>query len=165
MKLRKLRAKDALLMLEWMHDEIVVHYLREDFAEKTINDCIRFIDEAQDEADSIHLAIVNDQDEYMGTVSLKHIRQNTAEFGIALRTCAMGGICASFGMKEILVFGYKSRGIDDVYWCVVPENQRAIHFYEKHYYQRCDIPDQAFGYTEEEKKKYIWYRVWVPGQL
>ena len=44
MKLRKLQAKDALLMLEWMHDDTVVHYLREDFAAKTKDDCIRFIE-------------------------------------------------------------------------------------------------------------------------
>ena len=35
MKLRKLKIKDALLMLEWMHDESVTMYLKTDFRNKT----------------------------------------------------------------------------------------------------------------------------------
>ena len=49
-------------------------------------------------------------------------------------------------------YGYKERGITTVYWCVDPRNQRAILFYEKQGYQRSDAPEQAFGYSEEEKK-------------
>ena len=36
MRLRKLQLKDAPLMLEWMHDESVVHDLHTDFASKSI---------------------------------------------------------------------------------------------------------------------------------
>ena len=159
MKIRKLQVQDAPLMLEWMHDDVVVRYLRGNFAEKTKDDCTRFINESRNETESIHLAIVDDSDVYMGTVSLKHIQQNTAEFGIALRACAMGKGYASYGMKMIMEYGYKTRGIDTVYWCVAPENKRAVRFYEKHDYQRCEITEQSSGYTDEEKKKYIWYCV------
>ena len=72
MRLRHLLPKDAHLMLEWMHDEGTARFFRESFAVKTINDCMTFIDAAQDEKHSIHLAIVDDWDEYMGTVSLKN---------------------------------------------------------------------------------------------
>ena len=144
-------------MLQWMHDDKLVQYLRGDFPTKTLNDCIKFIDEAQVETESIHLAIANDQDGYMGTVSLKNIQNNTAEFGIAVRANAIGKGYATFAMKETLEYGYKERGITTVYWCVDPRNQRAILFYEKQGYQRSDAPEQAFGYSEEEKQKYIWY--------
>lgn len=159
MKLRKLKAKDAPFMLEWMHDFSVVHYLRKDFASMTEDDCIRFIANSQDETESLHLTIVDDHDEYMGTVSLKHIQQNTAEFGIVLRSIAMGRGYGSFGMREIIKYGYKTQGINTVYWCVDPENQRAVYFYETHNYQRCNAPDHIFGYTNEEKRKYIWYHL------
>ena len=144
-------------MLQWMHDDNVVKYLREDFPNKTIDDCLRFIDKAQDETENIHLAIVNDQDEYMGTVSLKNIQNNKAEFGIAVRACAIGKGYATFAMKEILEYGYRSRGITTIYWCTNPRNQRAIRFYEKQGYQRSDAPEQAFGYSEGEKQKLFWY--------
>ena len=164
MKLRKLRIEDAPFMLEWMRDETIVQYLRENFAEKTQEDCIRFINRSRDETESIHLAIGDDSDVYMGTVSLKHIQQNTAEFGIALRACAMGRGHALYGMKMIMEYGYRIRGIDSVYWCVDPENKRAVRFYEKHEYQRCEAPDQASEYTDEEKRRYIWYHVQRDGR-
>ena len=143
-------------MLEWMRT--VPHFFRDDFSRKTIDDCIRFISESQVETESIHLAIVDDHDEYMGTVSLKHIRKNIAEFAIVLRSCAMGMDYASFGMKEIMDYGYRNRNIDTVYWCVDPKNRRAVRFYQKQGYQPCDAPDQTLGYTEEEKRKYLWYQ-------
>ena len=157
MTLRKLQMKDAPLMLEWMHDDMVVRFLRGDFVNKTEADCLGFISSAQDEEESIHLAIVNDQDEYMGTVSLKHIQGDTAELGIALRACAMGKDYAFYGLKEILEYGSKNRGINSAYWCVDPENHRALRFYEKHGFRRCNPPALAFYYTDEEKNRFIWY--------
>lgn len=38
MKLRPLEEKDATLMLEWMHDDSVVHNMGTDFSKKTIED-------------------------------------------------------------------------------------------------------------------------------
>ena len=74
MKLRKLELKDAELMLEWMHDKNVVEMLAQNFENKTIEDCKQFIRNAnEDESIFMHRAICNDQDEYLGTVSLKHI--------------------------------------------------------------------------------------------
>ena len=44
MKLRNLEEKDASLMLEWMHDEnVLVGLQREKFINKTLDDCINFI--------------------------------------------------------------------------------------------------------------------------
>ncbi len=159
MELRKLQIKDAPLMLEWMKDDTVVHYFKKIFEEKTLEDCIRFITEAQDEFENINMAIVDDHDEYMGTISLKNIRDNTAEVGIVLRSCAMGCGYASFGMDEIMKYGYHTRGIDTFFLCVDPINRRAVRFYEKQGYHKCHVPDHVFGYTDDEKNRYIWYQV------
>lgn len=159
MKLRKLLSKDAPLMIEWMHDDSVVHYLRGNFTYKNEEDCIRFIEEAEDTSINIHMAIVNEIDEYMGTVSLKNIQCKAAEFAIVLRKCAMGKGYASYAMKEIMEYGHKICGIDNIYWCVNPDNGRAVQFYEKNNYRRCDPPDQAVDYTEEEKYRLLWYNV------
>ena len=85
MKLRKLKKQDAPMMLEWMHDPQVVENMKTDFLSKTIQDCERFIEQAQNTSESLHLAIADDRDEYMGTVSLKHIRDKTAELGRLFR--------------------------------------------------------------------------------
>ena len=74
MRLRNLELKDAPLMLEWMHDESVVGKLKGNFIEKTLADAESFIVASANKDKNIHLAIVSDEDEYMGTVSLKNVK-------------------------------------------------------------------------------------------
>ncbi len=155
MKLRNLEQKDAPLMLEWMHDDEVVRHLGTNFKEKTIDDCGRFIDGAQDKTENLHLAIVDENDDYMGTVSLKHIGQECAEFAITVRGNAMGKGYARYAMEEILNYGLRELKLNAIYWCVSPENKRAVRFYDKNGYTRTvEIPLRiAKMYTQE----LIWY--------
>ena len=128
MKLRALVQKDAPLMLEWMHDPGVVENLQANFAAKTLADCEAFIRSCSDTSENLHMAIVDESDEYMGTVSLKHIRQDRkdAEFAITIRACAMGKGVSAFGMREIIQIGLEEMGLNTVYWCVSPDNKRAV---------------------------------------
>ena len=160
MKLRKLKTEDAPFMLEWMHDASVVHDLRTNFAVKTLEDCISFIKMAQDTNENLHLAIVDENDTYMGTVSLKHITKTSAEFGITVRKCAMGKGFSKFAMQNIIETGFKQLGLQKIYWCVAPENHRAVKFYDKNMFDRCLAPAEAQNfYTSEEITHYIWYAV------
>ena len=159
MKLRMLNSKDAPFMLEWMHDDFVVHDMKTNFATKTLEDCISFIRSAQDTKENLHLAIVDDLDTYMGTVSLKHISVKSAEFGITVRKAAMGKGYAKFGMVKIIEKGFFELGLNSVYWCVSPEN-RAVRFYDKNKFGRCTAPVEAkVNYTDEEIKYFVWYEV------
>ena len=157
MRIRELEIKDAPYMLEWMHDETVVKDLKTEFLSKTLSDCENFIRESRDTMESIHWAIVDENDEYMGTVSLKNIDGDTAEFGIAIRKKAMGKGYAHYAMSEMIQYGYDFLRLSLIYWCVNPCNMRAVRFYEKHGYKRIMAPDAAKAYTEDEKKEYIWY--------
>ena len=163
MKLRRLRKQDAPLMLEWMHDPQVVENMKTDFRSKTIQDCERFIEQAQDTSESLHLAIADDSDEYMGTVSLKHFRDRTAELGITVRRCAMGKGFSAFGMKEIFRTGFEKLALNRIYWCVDPLNGRAVRFYEKNGCRRGPCPAQAEDYSQEEKDRFIWFSVSASG--
>ena len=161
MMLRKLAQKDAPLMLEWMHDESVVSHLGTNFMEKTIDDCTRFIAWAQDAESDLHLAVTDDRDEYMGTVSLKHIHGGTAEFAITVRACAMGKGYARDGMAEILEKGLRELGLSAIYWCVSRENARAVRFYDKNGYPRTEsVPKHILeAYTPEQLAGFYWYVV------
>lgn len=160
MKLRKLQVEDAPFMLEWMHDDSVVHDLRTNFAAKTLEDCISFIKMAQDTNENLHLAIVDENDTYMGTVSLKHITQTSAEFGITVRKCAMGKGFSKYAMQNIIETGFKQLGLQKIYWCVAPENQRAVRFYDKNMFHRCLAPAEAQNiYSAGEINHYLWYEV------
>lgn len=136
MRLRKLEAKDAPRMLEWMHDENVVHFMKTDFMHKTMEDCERFIAFAQEDSSNIHRAVIDDEDNYMGTVSLKDIENGSAEFAITMHRSAMGKGLAAAGMKKIISYGFRHVGLNVIYWCVSPENHRAVRFYDKNGCQR-----------------------------
>ena len=119
MKLRKLDVKDAPFMLEWMHSADVVKNLQADFASKTIIDCENFISSAQNSSKDLHLAIVDDNDEYMGTVSLKHITNKNAEFAITIRNKAMGKGFSKYGMNKIIEYGLKKYNLEEVYLSLI----------------------------------------------
>ena len=163
MRLRNLKKEDAPLMLEWMHDADVVKWLQANFASKTLADCEAFIENSQNSSSDVNLAIADDADEYMGTVSLKHIdkENRTAEFAITIRSIAMGKGISKYGMQEILKLGLEKYGLDAIYWCVSIENERAVRFYEKGDGQRTNqVPkDILERYDEKLLEKLIWYVV------
>lgn len=134
MLIRKLELKDAELMLEWMHSEDVVAMLAQNFEDKTIEDCRKFIMNANKDEDSdIHRAICNAQGEYLGTVSLKHIdrRNKNAEYAISMRSMAIGTGASTYGTIEILKYAFDIIKLEKVYLNVTTENVRAKKFYQK----------------------------------
>lgn len=163
MKLRQLEQRDAPLMLEWMHDEDVVAHLSAAFGSKTEEDCRAFIAASREDSENWNLAIADDSDTYMGTVSLKHIdRQRAdAEFAISIRRYAMGRGLSKFAMAEIIRKGFAELGLNRIYWCVSPENQRAVRFYDKCGYPRTSpegLPAERW-YTPEQIRSFLWYCV------
>ena len=171
-KLRKLKQSDAPLMLEWMHDEDVVHFMKTDFQHKTLSDCEKFIESAQVDSNNVHLAATDDNDTYMGTVSLKNIDNESAEFAITMRKAAMGKGYAAEAMNQIIDKGLNELELGYIYWYVRPENKRAVRFYDKNGYQRIALDDlcremelsktyleSRGGYIPKEAENYIWYLV------
>ena len=160
MKLRKLEIKDAPLMLEWMHDRDVTEKLRNDFSSRSLKDCESFIDSASVFGKDVHLAVTDDNDEYMGTVSLKDIDEGdkTAEFAIVVRKCAMGTGVASEAMKEMIRFGFDELGLSRIIWCVDKDNLRAVRFYDKNGYKLCtDVPARYYDDYADFEGSLLWY--------
>lgn len=69
MRLRKLILEDAVGMLEWINDPEVNRYFRFDVSNYDIDQAINFIKKSWKLQESIHLAVVDDLDEYLGTIS------------------------------------------------------------------------------------------------
>lgn len=163
MKLRNLEPKDAPRMLQWMHDPDAVAYLQGHFLEKTLQDCLDFIARSRDDDQQLHLAIANEDNIYLGTVSLKHIdrQQGDAEFAIAIHPDAMGTGCAQAAMEQILQTGLTDLGLHRIFWCVSPENRRAVRFYEKGGYPRTDaqtVKAERY-YAPQLTTQLLWYCV------
>lgn len=134
--IRKLEMKDLPYMYEWMHDEAVTENLQADFASFTkenVSDFIKQAMEQNESSDNIHYAITDENDEYMGTISLKNInrKDKNAEYAIVTRTKAHGKGYAREATKDILSLGFNTYGLEKIYLYVVTENIAANKFYKK----------------------------------
>lgn len=160
MYLRELKLEDAPLMHEWMLNPEVVQYLRTDFKNKTLSDCYAFIENSHTN-DTHHYAIASDIGEYMGTVSLKHIDDQTksAEIALVVREIAMRRGYSWFALQEIIQIAFEKYQLETVYWCVSKKDNRAIRFYDKHnFHVAVDIPEIVQNrYLENSDLQ--WYSV------
>lgn len=162
--LRNLQIKDAEHMYEWMCDETVLKGLQAHaYKNKTVEDCIKFIIESNDElvrTFNCHMAIVDENDVYQGTVSLKRIDHDykDAEFALVLRRKAQKHGYAQAAMREILEIAFTKYDLEEVYWNVLKNNDLAIRLYKKGGYKllekvserrMADIPRRADGEAEE----------------
>ncbi len=131
--LRKLMEKDAEGMLDWMHDSDINRYFRFDAANMTKDKALAYIVNANASESDVHYAIINDNDEYLGTISLKNIdyENSKAEYAISTRKKAHGTGCAMEATKEILRIAFEELGLEKVYLNVLSDNMRANKFYQK----------------------------------
>lgn len=134
MKLRQLEIKDANKMLEWMHNKDVVRYFRFDSMNMTYEDVLSFIEKSHATEKNKHFAVIDENDEYMGTISLKNIdvENCNAEYAICLHTAAIGKNVAKEATNMILDYAFNTLQLQKVYLNVLADNVRAIKFYEKY---------------------------------
>lgn len=155
--------KDSSRMLEWMHDEHTTKFLGKNFQIYTLSNCENFICNSKNSKNDCHLAVVNEDDEYMGTVSLKHMQKGTAEFAIVIHPSAYGRGYGSYAIKSIIAYGFETLKLRKIYWNVMKENKRAIQFYERNGYKQVEYNriDEIRGGTPsmEEINSFLWYLV------
>lgn len=134
--LRPLELRDANRMLEWMHSKETMSYLQFDGDSKTLHDAESFIIQAQ-KADNdlkrknFHRAIVDINDIYCGTISLKNIANTEAELAIAIHPDSVNKGMGKQAIKGMLEFAFSELGISKIYLTVRETNSRAIHVYEE----------------------------------
>lgn len=131
--LRKLQLKDVSGMLEWMKDSDINCYFRFD-PEKVNEESVKnFIIESENDINNYHFAIVDDGDNYLGTISLKNVdyKNKNAEYAISLRSSLIGKGIAKSATIKILKFAFNNLNLNKVYLNVYSDNIRAIKFYEK----------------------------------
>ena len=137
-KLRPLEKKDAKFMIEWMHDEKTQKCFKKNMMSTSFEEAEKFCEGAKisdkpDDGDSLHWAIVDDNDEYLGTISLKDIDldSKSAEYAIAIRPSVRGKGLGYEASKQILDYAFNRYGLELVYLNVWIENNSAIRLYEK----------------------------------
>ena len=130
--LRKLEKKDLSGMLEWMHDPSINRWFKFDPGLITEESALQFIQNSFT-GKNRHYAVVDETDEYLGTISLEDIdpENGHALFAISMRSRAAGTGAASAAVKDLLRIAFEEMGLERVYLNVLSDNARARRFYEK----------------------------------
>lgn len=154
--LRPLQAADSVRMLEWLHDRTVTGFLQLNGAGLTMDDVLRFIQEAQKEDTNLHRAVVDANDTYLGTISLKNIDADMreTEYAIAMHSAAMGTGAAFAATQDILKTALGTLGLQRVYLNVLEENRRAVKFYGKCGFQ---YTHQSQLVLRGERRTLLWF--------
>lgn len=133
MLLREPKEKDAQGMLSWMHAPETKEIFANDFASFTLEKVLNFVKHANDDENNKNFVCVDDNDNYLGTVSLKNIDYLTknAEYAVSFCSSAQGTGAAKFATKELLKYAFNDLKLERVYLNVIPDNVRANKFYKK----------------------------------
>lgn len=160
--LRSLQSEDAPSMLKWMHDPDTSKWFQRDFSSMSESDVLDFIKKSKDISESIHLAVVDQDDSYLGTISLKHIDANhSGEYAISMTHDAQGTGAAEKATKAILDYAFHKLDLHRVYLNVRKNNVRAIRFYEKIGFTLEGVARDAL-YTEEGFVDLLWFAILKP---
>lgn len=137
-RLRELQEKDAENMFEWMQDPDSQKGFQKDMLSRTLEDARDFcieskLDQSLQEGQSNHYAIVDETDEYLGTISLKKMsmKHRSAEYAVVVRKKARGQGVAMEATGLLLENAFRQIGLHRVYLTVLDDNIGAIKFYEK----------------------------------
>ena len=139
-RLRNLEVKDVPFMLEWMHDPQIQKCFQKNMLGMSQDEAEEFcitsaynMRNKENECSYIHYAIFEEQDEYLGTISMKNIDRvsASAEYAISTRSCVQGRGVAQEATRLILQKGFNEMGLNRVYLNVLSDNTRAVRFYEK----------------------------------
>lgn len=133
MLLRKPKEKDAEGILSWMHDPATREIFATDFTSFTLNNVLDFIHNANIDDKNVNFVCVDNDDNYLGTISLKNINHSAknAEYAVSFCRRSHGTGAAAFATKEILKYAFETLGLERVYLNVLPDNLRANAFYKK----------------------------------
>lgn len=154
--IRPLEEKDADRMLEWMRDPDITQFLQIGGPDTSKEQVLDFIRTANEDHENLHMAIVNLDDEYQGTVSLKHIdrEKKEAEYAISMHPSALGTGAAMEGTHLIINYAFNVLYLNRLYLYVQKENQRAIRFYEKCGLKKTHTSSMTI---RNRKKDTFWY--------
>lgn len=155
--LRKLKEKDIPYMLEWMHDREIISGFQTPFDEYTEAEAKSFIENSFS-GENQHFAFTDENDEYLGTISLKNIsyKNMRAEYAIVARKKAQGTGAARKATEELLNYAFDELKLHKVYLSVLEKNYRARSFYEKcgFKYEGTDVDAVLI---DGEYQTHIWY--------
>ncbi|WP_084244386.1 GNAT family N-acetyltransferase [Planomicrobium okeanokoites] len=159
-KLRELRSEDVEFMYEFIEDvEISSNfiYTRYPTSKEGLD---QFVKSSWGNKANVHFAIVSkEDDDYLGTVSLKNINyvDRNAEYAISIRKKYWGKDHAYNATSLILEYGFNRLNLYKVYFNVLSSNKRAIGFYKKFGFEQEGVFKNHI-FVNGKYEDMIWFR-------
>lgn len=135
-KIKKRKIKELACRLTRFPKRIHRHFERKSYEKGRYADRLHILNTDETlalmERENQHFAITDSKDEYMGTISLKHISEadHNAEYAIVTRKKAHGTGLAERATMEILKYAFNDLGLHRVYLTVLSDNIAARKLYE-----------------------------------
>lgn len=150
-------------MLSWMKDKSVTQYFQYEFEQMDDASVKNFIKESQMDEVNKHFAIVDHNDQYIGTVSLKNINQKEkqAEYAIVMCRENHGDGKAQEATLAILNYAFYELQLKRIYLNVMSDNKKAINFYRKVGFQFLDEVEEGVR-INNNFYHLQWYRMLKP---
>ena len=132
--IRELLEKDAQRMCNCLNDETVTFHMPIRGRNNSLESCLNFIKSSKNDLNNKHFAIIDEKDNWTGTVSLKNIDSEKKEAEYAIITCAEahGKGFAKEATTDVLRYGFEVLGLNKIYLYVAVSNVRANKFYNKY---------------------------------
>ena len=120
-------------MLECLNDSFNMKILAIGQRKYTIDDCESFIYKSQKDIFNRHFAIIDENNKWIGTISLKNFDNivKQAELAIVTASDVHGKGYAKRAINEVLMYAFYKLGLNRVYLNVIDENISANKLYEK----------------------------------
>ena len=129
--MRELQLKDAKRMMDCLNDKSITETMRIRSHTFTLEECENFIKKSLVDIKNKNFAIVDENDNWVGTVSLKDIDEEEAEYAIITCQEAHGKGYAQKATKEILRYAFNELHLNKVFLYASTKNVRANKFYQK----------------------------------
>jgi diamine N-acetyltransferase len=159
-KLRELRLEDIDAMYEFIEDEeIALNFVFTRYPSSK-EGLSKFITNSWGNHNDVHFAITNEENEYVGTVSLKNINyvDRNAEYAIALRKTFWGKNYAFEATKLIIEYGFNRINLHKIYLNVLSSNIRANKFYQKFRFKKEGLFKEHI-YLNGKYEDLSWYYI------
>lgn len=156
--MRKLELKDANKMMETLNDKSVTNTMRISLRSFSLDECKDYILNSNKDDKNIDFAITDENDNWVGTISLKNIdySKKEAEYAIITSKEVHGKGYSQKATKEILEYAFNKLKLDKVYLYVSVNNIRANKFYQKvgFIFDKCERNGLKLG---NEYQDINWY--------
>lgn len=129
--------------LEMVNDiENVAQYIGSRREPYSYEDEVKFVRRKLEENAPMFSMVESKSGEFIGNIEFMNIQNGSAELGIAITAKKQNMNYGTEAIKRMLEYGFDEMGLKRIILKVYPNNERAIHVYEKCGFVKYDVTEK-----------------------